>query len=349
MDGANNSYYIPSYEEINHNLATLSNTLERLDRDLKNPQGKHLEAVDLGFIEIFKNDIAQLKASGFDAKKVDALDERLQILAEKMGLIATKILSLSEQDRMHKQDDVNQFNDVVVPLIRPQTSLKEVAKDFDGDLKAGLEALDSTYDVCQIRGDGHCLFRAIAAALVRAFTFGDQDTKDSMISHLDALEMRLTRSPYISGDYFNSFRKLIKEENLNEIMNSPSQSDFAVDFLRRLASAVNYDTVEDSAEDRADMTLTQEALARRFASLEDYLNDMVDMKRGSGGEIALGGAPELIALGNALGIEFAVLGVKETGKQNSPFVTHIKPEVRAESTIDLLFRPGHYDLAIPKA
>ena len=54
------------------------------------------------------------------------------------------------------------------PLMGNQIELKEVAKDYTSDslVKKGLMSLNEEYGIHHIAGDGHCLFRSIAAALL---------------------------------------------------------------------------------------------------------------------------------------------------------------------------------------
>lgn len=342
------------YNEINYNLGILGTTLDKIN-DPSKRRGESIEGVDLAFIEIFLADINQLRTEGFDSDKIAKLNAKLEPLADRMVDSANKVFGPNEA-----------FVDVEVPFMGKKSSFKELEKEYqngNGYIKKGLAVLDEGYEFYRIRGDGHCLFRSVAAGVVRKLSLSDEAFCQGVLSGLDALKKKYASNPYISEEHFVRIRTILQkvaqdhsEDFFEKTMSERETSEEMTEFLRRLACARNHARLDNDVDFAR--ALFAEASANDYDSVQDYLKDMADMsKKLSGGE------PELQALAEALQIDLHILDAKGMGEyesrkdeyQNDALLeknTHDKRERTIESsvpsimTVDLLYRPGHYDFVV---
>ena len=129
------------YDQLTYNLDIMEHTII----------SGRAHDISLGFIEIFADEIKELENAGFDKAKIHELSARL-------GADADRICTAIE----HIFSPVNA--DAVRPLVGKSQTLASLAHELTpGFTKLGLEALDKHFSLKRVAGDGHCLFRAIAA------------------------------------------------------------------------------------------------------------------------------------------------------------------------------------------
>jgi hypothetical protein len=288
-------------------------TADVLERSVNNNK-----TPDLGFIEIFANDIQILRDENFPQDKIAPLTRQLEKVADKMT-------------------DASQsaFRDVKVPLMRPQQDLGEVAVEYmnQSEVGKGLLTLSEQYDVCRIKGDGHCLFRAAGAGYLRELLgSGNQNEL------LEKLQKSINDFPGLEKevDRLKGLWPQLKEKNLDvdRVMNDKEQSDAIVQFLRK--------AVAEWLKKNKTEAFEAMALSYGFDSLDAYLESVKKKE--------LGGEAELIALSNILGARLHVLDALQIsrGREIGDPSSYIGPD-DAGATLNLLYRPGHYDILIPKS
>ena len=90
------------------------------------------------------------------------------------------------------EEQEQRFNAAVKPpLVGRPTPLAEFAREgsFSEALTASLDALSRAPDhlrLLSIRGDGHCLFRVFAAALVLGASWGGREAREALSAHLSS-------------------------------------------------------------------------------------------------------------------------------------------------------------------
>lgn len=264
--------------------------------------------IDLGFIEIFIQDIKELEGAGFDKSKIHALSERLSSAADRICEATSFLQSTVKAD-------------AVRPLVGKEQRMSDLAKAMSaGDTKRGLEALDEHYTLKRVAGDGHCLFRAIAAGTLDYLNALPPPEQERFMQRLQATVDGL-KDEKLSGLFraIQVVRGISKEESLN----TKKTSELLVEFLRNLACAYNKNS-------------SNEVLQGLIS--EKYLESMCDMaKKEHGGE------PELIALRNTLGLDLRVVDAIAVGKGQVEAASY--KENRQPHTVFLLYTPAHYDIA----
>lgn len=347
----------PSYEEIAANLEVLKNTLNKLDQKIANRQLKDWENVDWGFIEIFNQDIDSLRFRGLDPNRISKLQLELESIANRMNDIAFKALDLSKSE-----------GEVIIPLMRDKIPLKELAQEYRPSLtRTGLEKLDADYELYPIRGEGHCLFRALAGSVFHLYAKSTAAERTQIDDRLNKLQAELPLTGYIKKDDFISFCRLLNSihqkdkdpvREFEAILKDRSKSEQLVAFFRKLTVAQTAQLAEDIDYRQ---TLEAQAHDENFSRLEDYLDDMVTMKNRT-----YGGEAELRAFTTAFDIKVKLhqpdrIGKYEESKPEFPknpklekdlrlgMLREINPESPEIGSVDLLYSPGHYDLLIAKS
>lgn len=284
--------------EIEYNLSIME---ESLSKGIK---------VDAGFLPIFQNDIESLGNHSYETE----LNDRLQITAQKLYKVASGKLDIPE---------------ATIPLISPTAiPANEIPAQSEGPRKQGLKVLsDNGIGLQKIRGDGHCLFRAIAAQSL----FTSERTKTP--SSLFQLAQKVESSSNYDHRVRNTAQKVVSalspQNNRSALatLSDSSSSNLLVEFLRLIAVHGMNKNMNESL---------QNILIEEAGSVDEYLKDMSDMSKR-----AMGGQPEIIALEKALGSSLRVLQLHAlgTGSEKLPE----KGERPLGSTF-LLYTPGHYDL-----
>jgi len=346
----------PSYEEIVSNLEILKKTLGKLDQKIASRETEGLEVVDWGFIEIFNQDIDSLRFRGVDPSRVAKLQFELESIANRMTDIASKVLDLKRNEAP-----------IEVPRMRDKISLQDLANEYRPSLtKTGLEKLDAQYELYRIRGEGHCLFRALAGSIFHLYATGTPAQRTQIDDRLNALQAELPHTGYIKKDDFTSFCRLLNSvhqkdkdptKEFEAILKDKERSDRLVDFFRKLTVA---QTAQAAGDNEYRKILEAQAEDENFSSLEEYFANMVSIKnRSYGGEV------ELRAFATAFNIKIHLHQPDRIGKyeqSKSLFSADrkleknlfnamervIAPESSPVGSVDLLYSPGHYDLLVRK-
>jgi hypothetical protein len=280
------------------------------------------DQIDHAFLEIFANDIQEIE----DKKEKDKLSSELQVLANRIYEAKEKVF-FKEQPGQER------------PLMGEKISLKTLADTYTpGDVKKGLEKLDASFAMRPIKGDGHCLFRAIAASAVG--TSGLSSEKEAKVGLrrlekvVDSLESAELKAEFIKvREILLSVAK--KKISFQEAMNAQKTSDELVSFLRKFACEYNKkheSEVFDSIVEASGKTKGE------------YLAEMSDMTKAKYATHA-----EIHALAQALGINIRVLHTVSIGKGEEAYPDHLLFNAHpGEEDLFVIHRPGHFDLGIKK-
>lgn len=317
-------------KEIAYNLQIMESTL------------KSGIAVDQGFLSIFKNDIQSLSAHKIDNQVTADLNLKLQGVAAKLQVIASG--SIAQADTPSAPSPMTlfssdaKFEDVVVPLIQGRKEFSELIKTYDsGPTKIGLEYLDAQFYYRPIKGDGHCLFRSIAAGILFEVERKGPQEKERILNQLMKEIEPLGNKAELDAGLASLIQAMDditdKNRGVEDIIGNQKQSDALVKFLRFLA--VEHNKVHG-------LDVNQEEANATAGSVEAYHANMVDMSKAE-----CGGHVEIHALANALGIKVQLLHPEALGKDNVT-LEHLAFGPDSASNLWLLYRPGHYDLAFPK-
>ncbi len=310
------------YNDIKYNMDILAQTLNKIEnRDLI-AKGEKIEGIDLGFIDIFKNDIKELENMGFEAALIKELNETLNIQAEKIRAHAGKTFK-------HKVAEE-------IPLIQKKTTLDALVQKNLGKpaTHIKLEAIAKDYDMYPIRGDSHCFYRSVATSLIQNI--------DKFPDLIPSLKLKLgDNNPFIKKDTFTKVEKILNKPNLKanffEVISERKTSDELVKFLRTIASAYlhNQALLDEDFKEQIIASSNEE-------SLDDYLKDMTLMKKGDVGARYAGNC-EIAAIDNLLDVRVQVL---DPEGQNIPLNKDEKPKL----VIPLLFVDTiHFNLLVPKS
>ena len=307
---------------IEQNIRDLETSIQG-DRQGNNP-------VAMEFFEILQKDIDLLRAKNQREGKLPG-DKDVQTLNGLNGRLGT--LAAEYGKKYHVM--FPGINDPVsVPLAQPRTNVGQAFTDDEVSFPDKTELANCS--AIRIRGDGHCLFRAIAAHLL---------TRE----RLEALRQRradLERlSPGIGSLIDGALRSLSLSPPVSavDMLNDPRFSDQWVAALRNLS--VNSWTELFQKPDR---TLEENNMLAAFfmearlwlkagereteqSVLARYAASMRDMSQAN-----WGGEMECYALSRALGPQIRVINPQLRGR---PLLT----PGSNPSDIHLLYRPGHFD------
>lgn len=301
-----------SRKEIAHNL-------EILEKSIKKGKAKK---IDIGFIEIFANDIASLSSPP-------------KSLSGRLSKIATEICKVQKKPFFPPNP-----NDSIRPLIGKKTSLDALIKEHsEGFVKTGLETLSSHFSMTPIAGDGHCLFRSVAVGIFDFLRTASSKDQRNFFDRLGKTVDSLKKTNRWLEKKYENMLKLVekinsKKKTPEEILKDRQTSDCIVHFLRDLACTYNEAHGNEVFESEA----TVEA-----GSKKAYLHSIRDTRQAT-----IGGEAEILALKKTLGIDLQVLDARAIGKGDAEVPALNRAEKNKPSPIYLLFRPGHYDIAFPK-
>ena len=189
-------------------------------------------------------------------------------------------------------------------------SLLARSYDINDPVRVGLEKLEGHYEVFRIKGDGHCLFRAIGASIA--------SSSRATQNFLQVVEILGNTYPSLLEECMK-----VKECFSLNALKHPKTSDEIVAFLRNIACAVNRN------KDLSSFLVN--------TTKEEYLQNMTDMERREyGGDIEIQALAELFSL---------QINVIDTLVQNTRTIrmTSFQGEGENLPTIELLYRPNHYD------
>jgi hypothetical protein len=222
---------------------------------------------------------------------------------------------------------------VVVPEARPRVNI-----DADA-FKSGLSAPDlkelKDCSVVPVRGDGHCLFRAIAAHLLT------HDHLEALKKHTGELQRMVPEGLNLHNLVEECDNLLLQNKSVDEILRTPEISKKWVVALRGIATQWWWDKFSQSPLEDPVPTFLQ---ALRASEGHEEENDplMAQYVTGmSSFDLGLwGGEQEIVALRDALGIPIHVVDVQTPPVQRQG---SLLPATADLADIYLLRRPGHYD------
>lgn len=205
---------------------------------------------------------------------------------------------------------------------------KATTSDF---IVKGLEKIKDDYDYYPIAGDGHCMFRSIAAGIFLELQARPEKLKE-LRTQIEEVFKELP-DENLKG-LKEEWGKILDEQekpngDFSSIMNDELKSQQAVSFLRSLA--VEYGKVKGMSNFIP-------------GDPKEYWGKMKEMNLN---EPELGGHPELAALSEALHLSFDIVDALAHGKEESTPLIEVKNPILS---ISLLYRSdggdsGHYDLA----
>eukprot|EP00965_Chrysotila_dentata_P045136 1499389-Pleurochrysis_carterae.AAC.7 len=186
------------------------------------------------------------------------------------------------------------------PRVSTPVSLSSYAieADLDEAAKQTLQALEDGPDhlkLVRVRGDGHCLFRAIAASLTLTAAWGGSRAFEALQSHLQSLSERCAQRVIASiRDMLG--RNATEAANAAEFLNDEEKSDAAVAALRTCAT------------DYMRQHVDRFRLCCDSGNLEEYCARMSEMSSESPTfSPAYGGHSEIVALSEALRIRVEIV------------------------------------------
>ncbi len=301
---------VNNFQSTNFTERDLSYCFDIMENTIKAGQGREL---DLGFIEIFAADIEQLTDKPIQSQ-----------LSSKLQRLSNKIYEAVEAPLFPTQP-----NDLIRPLVGTVKSLASLAKEYSpGPIKTGLAGLDPYFAMKAVAGDGHCFFRSVAERTLDFLGRLTVQEQQRFFERIDQ-QVRLFNHRELDEKYRQALA-LIKEisaqkRTIDEVISQRPTSDILVWFLRELACSHN--------EVYGDEVFASEAI-ESDGSVAQYLQNMRDMKQAK-----MAGQTEILALEQTLGISIEIV---------SPTSTRKVVEAGERPTFFLLYRPGHYDIAIPK-
>lgn len=224
-----------------------------------------------------------------------------------------------------------------ISLFGDKSNISELALYYKhGPVFEGLLKLDADYKYHEIPGDGHCLFRSIAAGITLGLSQGDDETwlqlQEQINTTLDMVGASEELKKYY--EYFKkSMNKLFaspKPASVEKLMRDQDTSDRMVKFLRLLAceyNAVSKDRIADFVPGK---------------KVDKYLKDMKSMSKPK-----MGGHIEIQSLVESLGLEITLLDVDGMGRGGTTDQQHYKHKGYNTSVgLLLLYTPLHYNLAV---
>jgi len=226
--------------------------------------------------------------------------------------------------------------DVVRPLLGKEKSLTSLAATYtSGSVKSGLEMIAPDYQYRSIRGDGHCLFRAVAAGMFLLVKDLSEDVRENAVTWLDGHLKRIASELSTSDRAFlcEQLRKT-KNTDVDALLCDPQVSDRLVSIFRKIAVAHEREQVRLDPESTMAVAIAEAG----GGSSEAYFKAISTN--------ALGSDLEIKALAESLQLNFEVLHVKAIGEGQPQHPDSHQFGPSKAPLVSLLFRPGHYDLAL---
>lgn len=208
-----------------------------------------------------------------------------------------------------------------IPFISGPFELSKFADEEykgGGNTKGILIKLNDDYTLYKIRGDGHCLFRAVATGLLFSFAIATAQTKGKIIERLKSDE-RLSR--FLETPDLDVMKTLTNEEDSNAWVRS---------LRNRVCGYLKMNPTDTFSA----------YVASENKTIDQYLNEMNAMERAE-----MGAEPELQALADVLGLTLKVVDTVRGDHRSCIGYTKYSPSLPLDNgmTVTLLFRTGHYD------
>jgi len=267
-----------------------------------------------------------------------------------------KVLAASKQAFEEQQN---------LPRVEMSDDLQILAERQTTTISEGYGILAPYFSGALIKGDGHCLFRSIATALLQK----DIAWLEGKIN-IAVLKERLLKSSQELGEksydaVLNSILARLENSSVQEIINDEYLSDNFVQFLRFLSVAPSRVVASAPKENKDQFiallysldagTIAREDLDSKETSQWDekinwwricaYLHDQENIARPMwGGHIEQSGICE------TLGISMAILDVANIGRsgQIQSNVTVVPIGHQGPPDIYLFFEGSHYNAAFPR-
>ena len=302
--------FAEAVQEIQAHLATLEGQIAK-GFTVLNPEDFR------SFLTFFRTAIDQLHEGAPSEHQISLdLSKRLEILAARVHSLAGGALV-----------------EVEVPLLSDPITPHEIANDFppSHSVHRGLVQLDPFCDIVRVKGDGDCLFRAVGAGLL--VTSGPRD-----VLHLRQKITALPIPPEERARYLQVLDRVARcrsPQDVMELLREPLIDSCWVMFLRKLAVYQMTERVKSDPAFRP--ALSAQLVHIGFqGTVENYLQVMGDHTRHE-----WGGEPEIEALRGALGIPIEIHDIRAIEKGQEHLARMDFQQVQ------IVFRPGHYDVALP--
>jgi hypothetical protein len=291
-----------------------------MERTIRDPATAKL--LDVEFFFIFQSALGELRPLSKVSDDIHSL-QKLSLHLEELAA------------RIQEKTGVSfGLKDVSVPLCRPPIRPQRmIDADTPPNVAIGMHLIDSVGDCVRMKGDGHCLFRAVSAGLHWKY----KDSIPALREKLIVIRQGVGRN--IESDYWDrilkSLDQCIPSVTVFQLMNEPQFSDLWMIFMRKLAEAGLKEKlrVEPSWKDVFTASLPEVFKA----SPESYIEAI-----GNPSTREFGGEAEIIILSSILD-PIHLLDAQAIGIQGD-LTGH--DFVREKESIQLLLRPGHFDLCI---
>lgn len=305
-----------AYDEIRYNV-------DIMEKTLRNP----LKAKDLDseFFFIFQQALDELHSlphSPMEIQTSRQLSVKLQELAARLYEVAGVSLSLQ---------------DVHVPLCRPPVRpATMIDSDTPPNIAVGLHLLDAIADCVRIRGDGHCLFRAVAIGLHAHY----KDSIPAFRQKLMELRQGVGKDiePSLWDHVLLSLDRCVPPLTIFQLMGEQAFSDAWMTLVRKLAEAGLREKLRTPPTPSWRETFIASLPDTFKTSPESYITAV-----GNPAQREFGGEAEIMVL-SELFCPIRVRDAQAIGIQGN-LRGH---EMRDKNALYLLLRPGHYDLALPR-
>lgn len=224
-------------------------------------------------------DLKEIKASSYAIKQIDEFKAALKE-------VTTSFIDLEPQsleDRIHSKK----------PVLNRDAG-NAAAVDARNELRQGATNLNAKYDICPIKGDGHCLFRSIAAGLM--YNLSSLSAEERKLYWV-ALSEKIPDGKEDLLDLFEKFRRMVNDAITNKsttAFNVEPDASIPVEFLRKMACEFMRNN-----PDMMDFIVEGER--------PGYLYKMATTP-------AWGGQPEIAALANMLGIRIRTVNLQLAGR-----------------------------------
>lgn len=305
-----------AHDEIRYNVEIMETTLQ-------DPQ--KAKNLDSEFFFLFQQALDELRPIPHSSLEIQAsqqLSIKLQQLAGRLHDIAGVCLTLQ---------------DVHVPLCRPPVRPDAmIDSDTPPTTAIGLHLLGSVADCIRIRGDGHCLFRAVAVGLHIHYKDSLPAFRQKMIELRKGIGKDI--DPPLWDRVLSSFDRCSPPADVLQLMSDPSFSDSWMALVRKLTEAGLWEKWRNPPTSSWRETFVASLPEKFTASPEDYIKVIGDPSQRE-----FGGEAEIMVLSELF------LPIRVCDAQSLGVHGHLEGhEMREKNALYLLLRPGHYDLLLPR-
>lgn len=271
------------------------------------------------------NEATAASSPPFDASAFLGDDEDEALQAILLASLQESQQEPIEVSRAASEEQISRFNAAVKPdLVGTPTPLHVYARDssnsFSESIVASLEALAAAPHhlmLSRVRGDGHCLFRVVGAALVLGAAWSGRDTIQSLNEHLRSAQLHSSAAEVAR---LVSELLAVPSHGLLAALNDESEAGLPAQLVSALRScAVGYmsshgerfrhiggQVDEKVAAAAANSTTAKAATEEEEAAELQSHWDAYCISMADSSQARYGGHPELVALSEALCIRVDV-------------------------------------------